>query len=410
MPVMQPSSHEQLDVAPGDLDAPPVYLDHAATTPIGAAALAAMCDALGHTFGNPANSSHAAGRAAVEALAVARAQVADLVGAAADRIFFTSGATEANNLAIRGLVERSRVARPDHVPVVLVSATEHRSVLCPIDSLAARGVVDVRRVPVTQDGVLDLEAFDELLELEPLLVCVHLANNELGTVQPIREIAARAHAREALVLCDATQGVGKIDVDVEELGVDMLALSAHKFHGPKGAGALYVATGVTVEPQVTGGGQECGLRAGTPNVPAIIGMGVAADEARRSLRDGEAARVETLRLELERSLLELAPCAIVNGARAPRLPGILSITFPGSCGGALVEELHELQLSRGSACSTGSPTPSHVLRAIGHDDQNAFATLRISMGATTTTADLRRAVDAFARALGPHEERADVAG
>ncbi|MCW2928215.1 MAG: cysteine desulfurase, partial [Thermoleophilia bacterium] len=338
-----------------------MYLDHAATTPIAPGVLTAMTDALAGTFGNPANTSHAAGRAAVDALVDARGQVASLIGAAPERVFFTSGATEANNLAIRGLVERARVARPGHVPVVLVSAIEHRSVLCPVDALETRGVIDVRRIPVTGDGVLDLAELDRLLELDPLLVCVHLANNEIGTIQPIRELVARAHARGTLVLCDATQAVGKVDVTVEELGIDLLSLSAHKFHGPKGAGALYVAPGVSVEPQVTGGGQECGLRAGTPNVPAIVGMGVAAEEAGLALAAGEGDRVAALRERLETALLELAPCAVVNGVAAPRLPGIVSITFPGSCGGELVEELRELQVSRGSACSTGSPKPSHVL-------------------------------------------------
>jgi cysteine desulfurase len=280
-----------------------------------------------------------------------------------------------------------------------VSAIEHRSVLAPIDELAESMGYEVRRAPVTPDGTIDLASLDELLDDDVLLVAVHLANNEIGTIQPVAEVAARARMHGALVLCDATQAVGKVSIDVHELGVDLLSLSAHKFHGPKGAGALYLRPDVPIAPQLTGGGQEHGLRAGTPNVPAIVGMGVAAREAVAHLVDGEVERIRARRDRLEAAILELCPRAFVNGAGAPRTAGIASVTFRGCCGAQLVQSMPELAISRGSACSTGSPKPSHVLTALGLAEEDAFATLRISLGVSTTDADVDRAIDAFRRSL-----------
>ena len=390
-----------MDVLPHELtsasDSPGVtYLDHAATTPLLPAVYDAVAAALSGTFGNPANSSHCLGRDATSALDCARLEVAALIGADPADICFTSGATEANNLAIRGLASHAR-GGPRHAIVVL--EIEHRSVLAPIDELAEAEGYEVRRAPVTADGVIDLARFDQLLDDDVLLVAVHLANNEIGTIQPIAEIAARARAHGAMVLCDATQAIGKVAIDVHDLGVDLLSLSAHKFHGPKGAGVLYLRPDVPIAPQLTGGGQEHGLRAGTPNVPAIVGMGVAARLARLHLEDGEVELVRARRDRLEAALLELCPASFVNGAGAPRLAGISSVTFRGCCGAELVKSMPELAISRGSACSTSSPKPSHVLLALGHDDADAFSTLRISMGVSTTDADIDRAIETFERSL-----------
>jgi cysteine desulfurase len=371
-----------------------VYLDNAATTPLLDSVRDAMVDALAHTFGNPANASHRIGREAAAAIELAREQLGTLVGAPAERLVLTSGSTEANNLAIRGVLAASRGRR-----VIVACEIEHRSVLAPADELAREQGLEVRRVAVDRTGVLDLAALDAALDEDVLLVCVHLANNEIGTVQPLGDVVERAHRVGAYVLCDATQAIGKLPVDCAALEVDLLSLSAHKFHGPKGAGALYVRDRSCLAPLLTGGGQEHGMRAGTPNVPAIVGMGVAASEARRHLADGVPARVRARRERIESALLEACPDARVNGADAPRLPGICSITVPGRCGAQLVQSLPELAISRGSACSTGSPTPSHVLTALGWSEADAFATLRVSLGALTTDDDVDRSIAAIGRVL-----------
>lgn len=377
----------------GDL----VYLDNAATTPLLDSVRAAIADALEHTYGNPANANHELGRAAARAIERSREQLGALVGAPPGQLVLTSGATEANNLAIRGV---ARACSKPQRRVIAVSAIEHRSVLAPADELAERDGFPVRRVEVDSSGVLDLESLDAALAPgDVLLVCVHLANNEIGTIQPIAEVVERAHAAGAYVLCDATQAIGKLAVDCQQLGVDLLSLSAHKFHGPKGAGALYVRDRTCLAPLLSGGGQEDGLRAGTPNVPAIVGLGVAADAAREHLAGGLPARIATLRDRIEEALLEACDDVHVNGAGAPRLPGISSLTFRGRCGAELVGSVPDVAISRGSACSTGSPNPSHVLTALGLDADDAFATLRISLGAATTAGDVDRAIAAFRRTL-----------
>lgn len=387
--------NDDLEVAGAERD-DVTYLDHAATTPLLPLVYDSVAAALSGTFGNPANSSHCLGRDATSALDRARVEVSALIGADPADICFTSGATEANNLAIRGLASHARGGTRN---VIVVSEIEHRSVLAPVDELAESDGYQVRRAPVTPDGTIDLARLDQLLDDDVLIVAVHLANNEIGTIQPIVEIAARVRAHGALMLCDATQAIGKLPVDVHALGVDLLSLSAHKFHGPKGAGVLYLRHDVPIAPQLTGGGQEHGLRAGTPNVPAIVGMGVAARLAREHLAGRELELLRARRDRLERALLELCPTACVNGAGAARLAGISSVTFRGCCGAELVKSMPELAISRGSACSTGSSRPSHVLTALGRDDADAFATLRISMGVTTTDADVDRAIDTFRRSL-----------
>ncbi len=369
-----------------------VYLDNAATTPMLPSVRAAMVDALETTFGNPANANHELGRAAAAAIERARGQLAELIGAPAGQLVLTSGATEANNLAIYGATRRCCTATRS---AIVTSAIEHRSVLGPADELAERDGLEVRRVAVDERGVLDLDALDAALADDVLLVCVHLANNEIGTIQPIAEVVERAHAVGALVLCDATQAVGKLEIDCIDLGVDLLSLSAHKFNGPKGAGALFVHDRTCLAPLVTGGGQEAGMRAGTPNVPAIVAMGVAAELAGEHLAAGEPGRIAERRDRIERALVGACDDVHVNGAGAPRLPNIASITFRGRCGAELVASLPGVAISRGSACSTGASTPSHVLTALGRDADDAFATLRISLGATTTDGDVERAIAAI---------------
>lgn len=356
-----------------------------------------MIDAFDGELGNPANASHEPGRAAARAIESARQDLASLIGSCPEQIVFTSGATEANNFALHGTVANCSKARARQV--IVAAAIEHRSILVPAQRKAERDSSEVRHVPVTSCGVIDLEAFRNMLDRDVLLVCVQLANNEIGTIQPIREVVELAHEHGALVLCDATQAVGKIEINVEDLGVDLLSLSAHKFHGPKGAGALFIRDRECLVPLLSGGGQERGLRSGTPNVPAIVGMGVAARVAGDDLASDAMMRIRALREVFERELIATCRDIVINGIDAPRLPGICSVTASGRNGCELISQLDGLAISRGSACSTGSARPSHVLKALGHHDDDAFSTIRISLGSDTTDADMSLAFSAVSKAL-----------
>ncbi len=366
------------------------YLDHNAITPMRPEAKAAVTAAL-DVFGNPA-SVHAAGRAARDVLDRARAQVAAALGAQPAEIVFTSGATESAALAIRGALGAAPAGRED----LVVTAVEHPCVLAVADALRAEG----RRVtvlPVDRRGLPELDAARAAVTVRTALFCAMTANNETGVLLPVPELAAIARDRGALFFTDAVQAVGKIEVDVRTLGADLLALTGQKFGGPRGAGALWVKSGVRLAP-LLGGTQERGRRAGTENLPGVAGLG-AAIEAAVACRDADAPRIAALRNRLEAGLLTALPGAVVNGAGAPRLPGTLSLTIPGADAEALLIalDLDGVCASAGSACHSGSAKPSSVLAAMGLTDAEARATLRLSLGWSSTDEDVDRALELVPR-------------
>jgi len=371
--------------APREGAAPVIYLDHHATTPVDDRVLQAMLPYFTAAFGNAASRTHRFGWDANEAVERARRQVAALVGASAREVVFTSGATEANYLAIAGVVAAAPAGRR-HVVTV---ATEHKAVLDPLRHLAATGWT-VTELPVASTGLVDLDAVARAITPGTALVSVMLANNEIGVLQPVADIARLAHAQGALVHTDAVQALGKVPVDVVTLGVDLASFSAHKLYGPKGVGALFVKRGVekALAAPVRGGGQERGLRGGTLNVPGIVGFGAACEVAGREL-DDEARRLGGLRDRLWQLLQARVDGVAVNGAGAPRLPGNLNVRFAGIDGESLLVGLTEVAVSSGAACM--SAEPSHVLMALGLDTAEALASLRFGLGRGTTAADIDRA-------------------
>ncbi len=366
----------------------PVYLDYNATTPVDPVVLERMLPFFREHFGNPSSTGHAYGWAAEEAVTQAREQVAGLLGATPEEIVFTSGATEAINMAVKGVAE-AYARKGRHVVTV---QTEHAAVLGACRALERRGF-RVTYLPVAPDGRVAPDDVAAALTEETILVAVMWANNETGVLQPVEALGEVVRAHGALFLCDATQAVGKVPVTVEH--VDLLACSAHKFYGPKGVGALYVRQGrppVRLAPLLDGGSQEGGRRAGTLNVPGIVGMGAAAARAWELLPE-EAERLQGRRDRMEQALCAALPDVVVNGAEAPRLPQTSSLTFRGVRAANLIARLRTLALSTGSACSSADPRPSHVLKAMGRSDEEAAATLRFSLGRFTTDAEVRYAIE-----------------
>ena len=365
----------------------PIYLDHNATTPVDPAVADAMDGALREDFGN-ASSVHGWGQRAKARLDGARAAVAALVGGDPTEIIFTGSGTEADVLAVRGAAEALEASGRRHL---VISTIEHEAVLQTARALARRGW-EVSWLGVDRSGVVAPDALAALITDRTALVSVMLANNEVGTTQPIAELAAIAHARGALFHTDAVQAAGKLPLDVAALGVDLLAISGHKFSGPKGTGALWVRRGTRLIAQMTGGRQERNRRAGTENVPALVGLGVAAARARTRL--AEIGRVAALRDTLERDLLSAVPGTHVNGRPDARVANTSNIGFEGIEAESLVIafDLEGIAVSTGSACSSGTLEPSHVLKAMGldpHDTQNA---IRFSLGFSTTAEDVARVV------------------
>lgn len=355
-----------------------VYLDYNASAPMPECVARAVTAAM-QLFGNP-SSVHGYGRAARAVIEAARRDVAALVGARPQDVVFTSGATEANLLALTGSGRRR----------VLVSAIEHVSVL--------DAAPDAERIPVRPDGIVDLDALSRMLAADdtPALVSVMLANNETGVIQPIAAVAALAAAAGALLHCDAVQGPGRIPVDIAALGADFLTLSAHKFGGPKGVGALVLRDGVRLSALIRGGGQERGLRGGTENVPGIAGFGAAARHAAALL--ARAGAIARLRDRLEAKVRALAPEVVIFGADAPRLPNTSCIALPGVRAETQVMalDLAGFAVSAGAACSSGKVQPSHVLRAMGADAMLAACAIRVSLGPDTTAAEVDAFVEAWA--------------
>ncbi|HYT65878.1 MAG TPA: cysteine desulfurase family protein [Vicinamibacterales bacterium] len=371
----------------------PLYLDYHATTPVDPRVLAEMLPFFTERFGNPHSKQHAWGWDARDAVEQARAQVAALIGASASEIVFTSGATESNNLAIRGAM----AARRDRGRHVVTVATEHKSVLDVCSALGHEGC-DVTVLGVSASGLIDLDELRRALRPDTVLVSVMAANNEIGTLQPMAAIGAIIREHGALLHTDAAQAAGKIPLDVRAMNINLLSLTGHKFYGPKGCGALYIRKmkpRLVLPPQLLGGGQENGLRSGTLNVPGIVGLGRAAEICRVEMT-GEAARLRALRDRLLEGLCARVSAVRVNGSPDQRLPHNLHVSFDGIEGEALLMALGDLAVSTGSACSSGSQAPSHVLQAIGATSQGAGASVRFGLGRSTTEADIDFAIDRVA--------------
>jgi len=383
----------------------PVYLDNHATTAVDPRVLEAMLPYFSQHFGNPASTSHAFGWAAKEAVDAARSSIAHAVGATPREIVFTSGATESNNLAIRGVAERLK-RNGNHLITV---RTEHRAVLDPIDRLTRRGfeatVLDVTPAGDARAGWLDPQHVAQALRNDTILVSVMLANNEIGVIQPIREIAEICQGRGVLLHCDATQAVGKMPLDVRELGVDLMSFSAHKIYGPKGVGALWIRSGhprFRLEPQIAGGGHENGLRSGTLNVPGIVGLARALELCVAEMPE-EPRRLATLRDRLFADLTAQLDGVTLNGPALDRaglrLPGNLNVSFAYVDGEALLINMRDIAVSSGSACTSANPEPSHVLRALGLSSDATRSSLRFGLGRFNTEAELQFATATTVRVV-----------
>jgi cysteine desulfurase len=365
-----------------------IYLDYNATTPITPEVLASMLPYLTEEYGN-ASSIHAYGQNARGAVEQARSSAAALLGARAADVMFTSGGTESNNHAILGAV----AAAPGKDKHVITSAIEHVAVLDACRALA-KGGIDLAVLPVDREGLVNPEDVRRAIRPETVLITLMLANNEIGTIEPIEEIGKIAAEKGITFHTDAVQAAGKIPIDVDKLGVHLLSISAHKFSGPKGVGALYIRKGTQLGPLMYGGHSERDRRPGTEDVAAIAGMGKAADLAVTGMRT-DAARVRGLRDRLEQGLLDRVPYAWVNGARAPRAPNTSNLTFPFIEGESMVIalDLKGIACSTGAACSSGALEPSHVLMALGLAPEDARATLRLSLGHQTTEEEIAFALD-----------------
>lgn len=380
----------------------PIYLDHNATTPVDPRVVEALLPYLGEHFGNP-SSDHAYGTEPKRGLERARRQVAALIAASAEEIVFTGSGSEADNLAVRGAVLAALLARPGRWaatrPQVITQVSEHPAVLQACAALNRLHGVDVTYLPVDGDGRVDPAALAAALTDRTVLVSVMHANNETGVVQPIAELARLAHAAGALLHTDAAQSVGKVAVDVGALGADLLTVVGHKMYAPKGVAALYVRAGTPLEPLIPGGGQERGLRAGTENVALAVALGTAADLAGQHVDGGGPQRITCLRDRLHDRLDALLPGRVsLNGHPTQRLPNTLNVSIAGEDAQALLARVPEVAASTGSACHTGDPEPSPVLRAMGIPHKRALAAVRLSLGRWTTGDDVQRAASLLAGA------------
>ena len=368
----------------------PIYMDHHATTPVDPRAVEAMTPFFTDRFGNAASRHHTFGWVARDAVESARRQVADLIGCDSRELYFTSGATESNNLAIKGAID----AQTSGTPHVVTMATEHRAVLDPCRRLETRGVRVTYLTP-RPDGRLDLAALERALTPDTVLVSVMTANNEIGVLQPLAEVSRLTCARGVLLHTDAAQAVGQIPFSVSDLGVDLASISAHKIYGPKGAGALYLRRRrprVPLRPLLDGGGHERGLRSGTLNVPGIVGFGRAAQICREELPT-EFPRVEALRDRLRTGFEARLDGLQVNGSLEHRLPNNLNLSFDRVEGETLLIGIDDVAISSGAACTSANPEPSHVLRAIGVPDTLARASIRFGLGRSNTEAEVDYVVE-----------------
>lgn len=372
-----------------------IYLDHNSTTPVDKRVLDAMLPYFTEKFGNAASRTHAFGWIAEDAVKTARKQVADLINCLDQETIFTSGATEAINLAIKGVWENYKT-KGNHIITV---KTEHKAVLDTCATLEERGA-RVTYLSVNREGIIDLEELKEALTDETILVSVMYVNNETGVIQPIKQIAEIVHAKNCIFLSDATQAVGKINIDVQEEHIDLLCLSAHKFYGPKGVGALYVRRKnprVNLFAQIDGGGHERGLRSGTLNVPGIVGLGKACEVAKAEMWD-DAVRISKLRTRLEQLLCEL-PGVHINGSTKNRLYNTTNICFHGIRSESLINKISHIAVAMGSACTSAIPEPSYVLKAMGLSDEDSYSSVRFSLGKHTTEEEINETIESVTSAI-----------
>jgi len=373
----------------------PIYLDNNATTPMDPRVLDAMVPYFTQKFGNAASRNHAFGWVAEEAVDYAREQVAKIIGATEKEIIFTSGATEADNLAIKGVFEMYQ-EKGNHI---ITTVTEHKAVLDTCKHIEKLGG-KVTYLPVKEDGLIDLNELEAAMTKETILVSIMYGNNEIGVIQPVKEIAAIAHKHGALFMTDATQAVGKIPVDVNADGIDLLAFSAHKIYGPKGVGALYVrrkGPRVKVTAQMDGGGHERGMRSGTLNVPGIVGFGKACELCLQEM-ESEAKRLSAMRDRLQSALTVLEE-SYVNGNVEHRLPHVANISFKYVEGEGLMMAMKDLAVSSGSACTSASLEPSYVLKSLGLSDDLAHSSIRFGLGRFTTDEEVDYAVEVTQKAV-----------
>jgi len=374
----------------------PIYLDHNATTPMDPRVLECMLPYFTEHFGNAASRSHPYGWKAEEAVDYAREQIAKLIGADSKEIIFTSGATESDNLGIKGVIEMY-TKKGNHI---VTAVTEHKAVLDTCRNLEKKGLAKVTYLPVGTDGLIDLNQLENAVTDQTVLVCIMYANNEIGVIQPIQEIAKITHRKGALFMTDATQAVGKVPIHVDEMGIDLLAFTAHKMYGPKGVGALYVRRKnprVKVTAQIDGGGHERGMRSGTLNVPGIVGFGAAAEICQKEMNE-EAKRLKYLRDKLENALLQIEE-TYLNGHKTQRLPHVSNISFKYVEGEGLIMGIKDLAVSSGSACTSASLEPSYVLKSLGVDDELAHSSIRFGLGRFTTEQEIDYAIEHVKKAV-----------
>ena len=360
----------------------PIYLDNHSTTPVDPRVLKAMLPYLMDKFGNAASRSHSFGWTADEAVATSRAQVATLIGANKDEIVFTSGATESDNLAIKGIAEAYR-AKGNHI---ITAVTEHKAVHDSCKRLEKYGY-QVTYLPVQKDGLIALDALRRAMNDTTVLVTIMAANNETGVLQPIAEIGKLCHERGVIFHSDAAQAIGKIPIDVVRQNIDLLSISAHKTYGPKGVGALYVRNGTEINATIDGGGHERGMRSGTLNVPGIVGLGIACEICREEMPQ-ESCRIAGLRNRLHEKIKAGLDEVQVNGSMEHRLPGNLNMSFAGIDGEELMTAIDDVAVSSGAACTSAHVEPSYVLKALGISDELAQASIRFGIGRFNTEAEV----------------------
>jgi cysteine desulfurase len=365
----------------------PIYLDYNSTTPVDERVLKAILPFFTLKFGNASSRSHSFGWIAEEAVSNARSQVANLLGCLPQEIIFTSGSTEAVNIAIKG-VYKAYSSKGNHIISV---KTEHKAVLDVLASLEKKGA-EITLLDVDADGLINLQELEKAITEKTVLVSIMYANNETGVVQDVQKISEIVHSRNSIFFSDATQAIGKVPVNVERDGISLLALSAHKIYGPKGVGALYIRRKnprVTLLPVLDGGGQEKGLRPGTYNVPGIVGLGKACELAASDFSEIEC--IKELRDKLEEGLLKIKG-ALINGSRNSRLPNTLNISFKGFRADSIISGIKSIAVSTGSACTSAIPEPSHVLKAMGLSDEEAYASIRFSLGRYTTMQEIEETI------------------
>ncbi len=373
----------------------PIYLDYNATTPVDKRVLETMLPYFSEKFGNASSKTHQFGWVADDAVKIARTQIADLINCIDQELVFTSGSTESINLAIKGVWDNYQT-KGKHIITV---KTEHKAVLDTCLALEKKGAT-ITYLNVNREGIIDLDELKKAVTPETILVAVMYVNNETGVIQPVKQIAEIVHANNSILLCDATQAVGKINIDVEEEHIDLMCISAHKMYGPKGVGALYVRRKnprVSLFPQIDGGGHERGLRSGTLNVAGIVGLGKACEIAKQDMWE-DSARISRLRTKLEQALCDL-PNTFINGSTKNRIFNTTNICFLGNRSETMISKIPHIAIAMGSACTSAIAEPSHVLKAMGLTEEEAYSSLRFSLGKQTTEEEIEDVISCFQKII-----------